>query len=93
MGLIVESYKDRSFEWQCPTCGTRGRILTSADGGLNYRGETPDEVVSQEILTNAIENKYGEEVRKQVIDSIKKAAKMGKNMKIRLYDRYQTNRG
>ena len=85
---IVEFYKDRSFEWQCPTCGKLNRIITSADAGLNYYGQTPDEVVSNKIIINAIEGKYGEKVQKQALNLIKKAAKRGKNIKIKLYDRF-----
>ena len=88
LGSIFELYKNRSFEWQCPICGKLDRIITSADGGLNYYGQTPSDVVSDKIIINAIKGKYGEKITKCVINSINKAVKRNKNIKIKLYNKF-----
>lgn len=86
---IYEIYKDRTFDWQCPECDEKHFQRRSVDGGLDYYGRSPEGAMSYKILTSAVDGKYGEKPKNAVIESMKKAAKMGKAIKIKVWDRYK----
>lgn len=71
-------YEDRSFDYQCLTCGRLGSVRTSADGGLDYRGRLPEEKMSEEIYNKALRGELGKIVQKAAVEGLKKAVLRGK---------------
>jgi len=80
-------YEDRSFDYECPTCGYLGRVRTSADGGLDSQGRLPEEKMSEKIYDKGLSGKLGKIVQKAAIEGLKKAISKGKFPIIKMADR------